>query len=1317
MSKMPTKNSRNGFISAQLQKGQALIEYALILALGVVGLVAILTITAPAVGNVFSNTVYNLLGQTTTPQEPLDPTEFWELVTSVASYTPESPPLTPNTPIPDTAEPSDTPIPSDTPSPMPTFTPEDTATPGPSPTPEDTDYDYPFEDDATDEDAFYDEDPDETSGNGPWGVTFWDWSGTGNGNCNFGNIFDPNTGDTSVQAKEGDIDADIIDFFWGGSPVSGVDSNFCSRFELDMELEAGDYEINYVKDDGIRVFIDDGSSVDRVVNDWAWDPNNANPQRVTFNNPTTRNVTVRVIHFDNGGNGRLQFALNKDGEGSSTTCNWELDSSRRRSAPTSWHDSVGGNYRDNTSCSLVLRGTINLTSAAEPKLIFYSAYNLANFDDAKVGVSVAGSSVWREMTIHSGGSTNYTFTRQEVDLLNFVADDGNSYDFTGERIELRFTLDADGNSTADGWWIDDIEIEEVPEPVYYVDLFRDDAERTYPNDELDIYWDREDTWSITTEQARSGTRSWTDRPGANYLNNSNTALQLNGRIDLSSTSPTTVTDPEVAFWHRYNMDPTDRLYVEASLDKANWTIMQTISVDGSQPEGTALVTGGAENPEWSLVRAEFPDAMVGEAAVYLRFRLQSDGSTNDPGWWIDDIELRNKPDASVSNTYCDNFDGGFGNWIASGDWAIVSDVVRGGTGAMHDSPGGDYDNLSNYSVEFVPYLDLSTGFTRPVIEFWHRWELERDYDANDKYIVEVSDDDGVSWQQVFFYEDEESFPGNDPVSLNNWGRYDYNQGWKREVIELSSFLGFPSQPSDPPGLKVRFRIDATQNGGGRDTGDGWWIDDLCFIDMVPRVVSVPFADDMDAGNNNWIPGNNWENVNNERERSGSAWSDSPGSGGGQDYQDWHWSILELAPTVDLSATTNPALYYWVYTALNDGDRFQVEYIETDVNGRPFTDWAILPNTRVNGDFENRAFTRYETDLTPHVGKYIRIRFVMDSLSGGDRDDGVHLDDLRIIDRALEEIVYPPNYSENVELLGFGEWVLEHEWDGVLVTRDNILPPGQWTATWYDGLRDENGPIEPGDCRNPTLELDPTTATGIQTQHNEIDFNWGNGFQSGVGLTHSDYWGARFERVVFFENETTVDFAGYSNNGMRILVDGNIVADYAFNGWNGQSNGCFYNDLSDAGQPPYTFSAGVHVITIEYYEASGSAQLQIDFSAETQVLHDSPGGNYNEEINTVAELEGQIDLTSYGAGDNPVLTWDHRYQVHWTDQMYVEVSTDGGFTWTSVFSDDGTDWDWETGLADLTPYVGQLINIRFRLEVLNTDTEQDGWWIDNIEIRN
>ncbi len=128
---MCTRWQRDG---GEATKGQALAEYALILSLLVVSLVAVLAAVGPTISNIFTATVYELLGQVT-PRPTLSNTEFVDTLTAVATHTPPSPPP-PTTPA-GGATPSPTPsitlTPSDTPTPTLTFTPSDTPTPSPIP--------------------------------------------------------------------------------------------------------------------------------------------------------------------------------------------------------------------------------------------------------------------------------------------------------------------------------------------------------------------------------------------------------------------------------------------------------------------------------------------------------------------------------------------------------------------------------------------------------------------------------------------------------------------------------------------------------------------------------------------------------------------------------------------------------------------------------------------------------------------------------------------------------------------------------------------------------------------------------------------------------------------------------------------------------------------------------------------------------------------------------------------------------------------------------------------------------------------------------
>jgi Flp pilus assembly pilin Flp len=80
-------------------RGQAIVEYALIAVLVCLGIAAVVTATGPTIGNIFSNTVYNLLGQKFTPNPTLSDTDIAKYATDIASITPPPPTYLTNTPL------------------------------------------------------------------------------------------------------------------------------------------------------------------------------------------------------------------------------------------------------------------------------------------------------------------------------------------------------------------------------------------------------------------------------------------------------------------------------------------------------------------------------------------------------------------------------------------------------------------------------------------------------------------------------------------------------------------------------------------------------------------------------------------------------------------------------------------------------------------------------------------------------------------------------------------------------------------------------------------------------------------------------------------------------------------------------------------------------------------------------------------------------------------------------------------------------------------------------------------------------------------
>lgn len=67
-----------------------------------------------------------------------------------------------------------------------------------------------------------------------------------------------------------------------------------------------------------------------------------------------------------------------------------------------------------------------------------------------------------------------------------------------------------------------------------------------------------------------------------------------------------------------------------------------------------------------------------------------------------------------------------------------------------------------------------------------------------------------------------------------------------------------------------------------------------------------------------------------------------------------------------------------------------------------------------------------------------------------------------------------------------------------------------------------------------------------------------------------------------------------------------------------------------------------------------------------------------------------------------------------DFYFVQLSTDGGLTWTEVFRDSKDELFWDEESVDLTPYIGQTIRVRFGFSS-DTSTTNFGWYVDDVKV--
>ncbi len=113
------------------------------------------------------------------------------------------------------------------------------------------------------------------------------------------------------------------------------------------------------------------------------------------------------------------------------------------------------------------------------------------------------------------------------------------------------------------------------------------------------------------------------------------------------------------------------------------------------------------------------------------------------------------------------------------------------------------------------------------------------------------------------------------------------------------------------------------------------------------------------------------------------------------------------------------------------------------------------------------------------------------------------------------------------------------------------------------------------------------------------------------------------------------------------------------------------------------------------------------------MTDSPGGDYPNNATTTMTLNSGLDLSESTTAS---LVFWHRYDTEsGYDLCLVEVSVNGGGSWTQVASYSGLQNYWTEVTVGLDPYVGtDDFKVRF---ILSSDgwVQRDGWYVDDVHV--
>ena len=135
-----------------------------------------------------------------------------------------------------------------------------------------------------------------------------------------------------------------------------------------------------------------------------------------------------------------------------TNGTWALITSDYHSTPSSFTDSPDGEYTNNAHNYLVSSTAFDLTEAYFARLIFWHRYSFENGYDygyVQVGLDKSDASSWTTIARYTDSTTGWIC--DTVDIPS---------EYTGKNIYVRFLVESDQSVTRDGWYVDDIVLQE-----------------------------------------------------------------------------------------------------------------------------------------------------------------------------------------------------------------------------------------------------------------------------------------------------------------------------------------------------------------------------------------------------------------------------------------------------------------------------------------------------------------------------------------------------------------------------------------------------------------------------------------------------------------------------------------------------------------------------------------------------------------------------------------------------------------------------------------------------------------------------------------
>ncbi len=679
---------------------------------------------------------------------------------------------------------------------------------------------------------------------------------------------------------------------------------------------------------------------------------------------------------------------------------------------------------------------------------------------------------------------------------------------------------------------------------------------------------------------------------------------------------------------------------------------------------------------------------------------------------------------------------GTSNWTTSGSWGITADAYSG-SAAITDSPSGAYGNNQSTTITLNTALDFS-GTSQALVQFYAKWDLERNYDLVQ---FEASTNGGSTWNALCgnynkpsststtnYHLNKNTTAFREHQSLNGDIVYDGDtmDKWVMEEVYINAsennFLFGQSN------VQLRFRLKT--DGSNREddlttTFDGFTFDDFKVISIqTPCVLSVPI---------------NVISSNISTTEAAISWDNIPSATYDLRYRvvgDTNWTdILGLtAPTSTLTGLST-LTDYEVQVRSNCGTNSStysasVNFTTLDVQ----INYCSSASTNVNDEYIGR----------------VQLNTIDNSSAGQFYSDFTAIQ-TNLTKSSQYTITITPTWTGSVYTEAYAVWI-DFNKDGDF--DDSGEQVFSQTAT--------NATSVSGSFIVPTSAIENSTRMRVSMQYNAIptpcqSFQYGEVEDYTVVIE-----GAGPDTtapVITLNGSSSVDVnqgATYTDLGATAVdnVDGDITASIIVGGDSVNTNviGSYvvtYNVNDAAGNPATEVTRTVNVIvpssgclgginTFPYaFGFEGSLGTWIQSSSDDLDWLVDAGGTPSGSTGPSSAIEGSdyiyVEASGNGTGypnkraiiTSPCFDFSglsqaefsfayHMYGAADMGTIDLEISTDDGSVWTSIWSQSGNQGNsWLTVNIDLNAYVGGGVQLRFNRLV--GSTWQADIAIDNINL--